>query len=171
MFVTDNQGDWIQVCKMAHVQQGRFYGHPEYKENALPEGKFPDGHSVVWMPYQRSKSISGPVCDKTDGKFGPFNGQMFVGDVGYGANVGIMRIALEKVGGEYQGAIFPFVDRYPLGCERLKFGPDHSIRGLSDHRADAHDLHRQERPHGDAVHEHPARRQGLYRALHQTTGR
>ena len=127
MFVTDNQGDWIQVCKMAHVQQGRFYGHPEYKENALPEGKFPDGHSVVWMPYQRSKSTSGPVCDKTDGKFGPFNGQMFVGDVGYGANVGIMRIALEKVGGEYQGTIFPFVDRYPLGCERLKFGPDHSM--------------------------------------------
>ena len=131
MFITDNQGDWIQVCKLAHVQQGRFYGHPEYKENALPEGKYPDGHSAVWMPYQRSKSTSGPVFDKTEGKFGAFDGQAFVGDVGYGANTGLMRIALEKVEGEYQGAIFPFIDGYPLGCERLKFGPDNSLYAAS----------------------------------------
>jgi hypothetical protein len=35
IFFTDNQGDWIQVCKLAHVVPGRFYGHPETKENAL----------------------------------------------------------------------------------------------------------------------------------------
>ena len=52
---------------------------------------------------------------------------MFVGDVGYGANPGIMRIALEKVNGEYQGACFRFVDGQPLGCERMKFGPDNQL--------------------------------------------
>ena len=52
---------------------------------------------------------------------------MFVGDVGYGANAGIMRIALEKVNGEYQGACFRFVDGQPLGCERMKFGPDNQL--------------------------------------------
>jgi hypothetical protein len=52
---------------------------------------------------------------------------MFVGDVGYGANAGIMRIALEKVDGEYQGACFRFVDGQPLGCERMRFGPDHQL--------------------------------------------
>ena len=28
LFVTDNQGNWIAACKLNHIQQGRFYGHP-----------------------------------------------------------------------------------------------------------------------------------------------
>ncbi len=127
LFFTDNQGDWIQACKLAHVVQGRFYGHPEYKEDALSKEQYPDGRSAIWFPYHRMRSISGPIHDDTHGKFGPFTDQMFVGDVGYGANAGIMRVALEKVDGEYQGACFPFVDNQPLGCERMRFGPDNSL--------------------------------------------
>ena len=127
LFFTDNQGDWIQACKLAHVVKGRFYGHPEYKEDALPGDQYPDGPSAIWFPYERMRSISGPVYDPTQGQFGPFAGQMFVGDVGYGANSGIMRVALEKIDGEYQGACFRFVDDQPLGCERMKFGPDNRL--------------------------------------------
>lgn len=127
LFFTDNQGDWIQACKLAHVVKGRFYGHPEYKEDALPKDQYPDGRSAIWFPYHRMRSISGPIHDDTQGKFGPFADQMFVGDVGYGANAGIMRVALEKVDGEYQGACFPFVDNQPLGCERMRFGPDNCL--------------------------------------------
>ncbi len=127
IFYTDNQGDWIQSCKLAHVVPGRFYGHPEYKEDALPQGQYPDGRSTVWLPYGLSRSTGGPVCDETGGKFGPFADQMFVGDVGYGANPGIMRVALEKVDGEYQGACFRFVDNQPHGCVRMKFGPDNQL--------------------------------------------
>lgn len=127
LFFTDNQGDWIQSCKLAHVAKGRFYGHPETKEDALPSDRYPDGRSAVWFPYHRMRSISGPVHDATQGKFGPFANQMFVGDVGYGANAGIMRVALERIDGEYQGACFPFVDNQPLGCERMKFGPDNRL--------------------------------------------
>jgi putative heme-binding domain-containing protein len=127
IFFTDNQGDWIQSCKLAHVVPGRFYGHPEYAKDALPKGKFPDGRSAVWLPHALSRSTSGPVYDLTEGKFGPFAGQLFVGDAGYGANPGIMRIALEKVEGEYQGACFRFVDGQPLGCERMRFGPDDQL--------------------------------------------
>jgi hypothetical protein len=127
IFYTDNQGDWIQSCKLAAVVPGRFYGHPEYKEDALPDGTYPDGRSAVWMPYNLSRSTSGPVHDETSGKFGPFADQMFVGDAGYGANPGIMRVALEKVAGEYQGACFRFVDNQPHGCERMKFGPDNQL--------------------------------------------
>ncbi len=79
------------------------------------------------MPYERSRSTGGPVCDETGGKFGPFADQLFVGDVGYGANPGIMRVALEKVDGEYQGACFRFVDNQPHGCVRMKFGPDQQL--------------------------------------------
>ncbi len=127
MFFTDNQGDWIQACKLAHVVPGRFYGHPETKEDALPKGSYPNGRTAVWLPYGRSRSTSGPVSDSTQGRFGPFANQMFIGDVGYGANAGIMRVALEEVDGQYQGACFRFVDGQPLGCERMKFGPDHQL--------------------------------------------
>jgi glucose/arabinose dehydrogenase len=127
IFYTDNQGDWIQSCKLAHVVPGRFYGHPEYKEDALPAGQYPDGRSSICLPYNLSRSSGGPVCDETAGKFGPFADQMFVGDVGYGANPGIMRVALEKVDGEYQGACFRFVDNQPHGCVRMKFGPDEQL--------------------------------------------
>lgn len=127
LFFTDNQGDWIQACKLAHIVEGRFYGHPEYKEDALPADQFPDGRSTIWFPYHRMRSISGPIVDSTQGRFGPFANQMFVGDVGYGANAGIMRVALEKVDGEYQGACFPFVDNQPLGCERMRFGQDNHL--------------------------------------------
>jgi putative heme-binding domain-containing protein len=127
LFFTDNQGDWIQACKLAHIVKGRFYGHPEYKENALPSSQYPDGRSAIWFPYHRMRSISGPVYDSTAGKFGPFADQMFVGDVGYGANAGIMRVAMEIVDGEYQGACFPFVDNQPLGCERMRFGSDNML--------------------------------------------
>jgi cytochrome c553 len=127
MFFTDNQGDWIQVCKLAHIVPGRFYGHPERKQDALPPNKYPDGDSAVWLPYDLSRSTSGPVFDESGGKFGPFSGQFFVGDVGYGANPGIMRLELEKVDGEYQGAAFRWCDGQPLGCERMAFGPDHQL--------------------------------------------
>ena len=124
IFYTDNQGDWIQSCKLAHVIPSRFYGHPETRDDALAEGQFPDGRSAIWLPYSVSRSTSGPAFDSTEGTFGPFAGQMFVGDVGYGGNPGIMRMALEKIGDQWQGACFRFTDGQPLGCERLKFGPD-----------------------------------------------
>ncbi len=127
IFFTDNQGDWIQSCKLACVTPKRFYGHPESKTDALPAETFPNGLSAVWLPYEHSRSTSGPVYDSTGGKFGPFADQMFVGDVGYGTNTGIMRIALERVDGEYQGACFRFVKDQPLGCQRMTFGPDHAL--------------------------------------------
>jgi len=133
IFFTDNQGDWVQACKLAQVLPGRFYGHPETKKDALAKDVMPSGHCAVWLPYDRgrsggvSNSTSGPACDLTGGKFGPFADQWFVGDVGYGANAGILRVALEKVDGEYQGACFRFVDGQPLGCQRMKFGPDQAL--------------------------------------------
>ncbi|HEV3024381.1 MAG TPA: c-type cytochrome [Pirellulales bacterium] len=124
IFACDNQGDWIQVCKVAHIQPGRFYGHPEYKEDALPAGGNPDGRTACWLPYEYCRSAAGLVADETEGKFGPFAGQMFVGDVGYGNNPGVMRVALEQVEGEYQGACFRFLADEPFGPARLNFAPD-----------------------------------------------
>jgi cytochrome c553 len=124
IYFCDNQGDWIPVCKLAALRKGRFYGHPESERDVLPAGQPPDGAAACWLPYEHCRSASGPVYDDTAGRFGPFAGQFFLGDVGYGANKGILRVALEKVGGEYQGACFRFLDDEPLGVQHLTFGPD-----------------------------------------------
>ncbi len=124
IFFTDNQGDWIQSCKLTNVVPGRFYGHPETTQDALEQGTYPNGRSAIWFPYDRCRSVSGPAYDATEGRFGPFSDQLFVGDVGYGANPGVMRVALENVKGQYQGACFRFIDGQPFGCERMRFGPD-----------------------------------------------
>jgi hypothetical protein len=64
-------------------------------------------------------STSQPLWDTTNGKFGPFQGQVLVGDVQNGR---LSRICLEKVDGEYQGAAIPFIyNRFGGGVNRLIF--------------------------------------------------
>lgn len=79
----------------------------------------------IWFPYGRmGKSATEPVWDTTAGKFGPFAGQCFVGDQ---TNSVVMRVALEKVQGEYQGACFPFRGGLQCGVNRIAFAPDGSM--------------------------------------------
>ena len=79
----------------------------------------------IWFPYGRmGKSVTEPVWDTTGGKFGPFAGQCFVGDQ---TNSVVMRVALEKVNGEYQGACFPFRSGFQCGVNRIAFAPDGSL--------------------------------------------
>ena len=62
--------------------------------------------------------------DTTLGDFGPFEGQMFVGDQGHSK---IMRVAMEKVNGVYQGASFPFIEGFSSGILRMIWGSDSSM--------------------------------------------
>ncbi|AWM42062.1 hypothetical protein GobsT_67910 [Gemmata obscuriglobus] len=76
----------------------------------------------IWFPYGRmGKSVTEPVWDTTGGKFGPFAGQCFVGDQ---TNAVVMRVALERVNGVYQGACFPFRAGLQCGVNRIAFSPD-----------------------------------------------
>ena len=60
---------------------------------------------AVYFPYPKmGQSASGIVCDTTGGKFGPFAGQMFVGDQSAST---VMRVALEKVNGPLSGGLLP----------------------------------------------------------------
>jgi hypothetical protein len=80
---------------------------------------------AVWFPYPRmGRSSSDVVWDSTGGKFGPFAGQVFVGDQ---ADSIISRVFLEKVGGKYQGACFPFRAGFQCGVMRLCWGKDGSL--------------------------------------------
>ena len=129
MFYTDNQGLWNGTCGLKHLKPGSFQGNPEgNKWYALAEstmGKRPanpvSGSRIaleaakipeltptsILFPYNKmGQSAAGIVCDRTDGKFGPFAKQVFVVDQTHST---VMRVFLEKVDGVYQGACFPFV--------------------------------------------------------------
>lgn len=119
MFVTDNQGGWLPSSKLVHIKQDRFFNH-----YTNPDGPFdsrPVTKPVLWLPQNEiANSPSTPLQLKD----GPFAGQMLFGDVTYG---GIQRGFLEKVGGEYQGAVFRLTQGLEAGVTRISVGPDGAL--------------------------------------------
>lgn len=76
---------------------------------------------AVIFPYIRmGRSISGFVVDQTGGKFGPFGGQIFVGD--YTLSL-MMRATMEEVNGVWQGACYPFREGLSTGILNSHFTP------------------------------------------------
>lgn len=135
LFYTDNQGDWMASSPIYHVQPGKWYGHPaslrwteEYeKEGRIPSSTIPaDGerqNAAVWLPYPWSRSTGNLVEAATDGAFGPFDGQFFVAELTEGR---VLRVQMEQVDGQYQGAAFRFRDAIGSVC-RVAFAPDGSL--------------------------------------------
>ena len=146
VFGSDQQGNWWPAGPLLHLRKGAFFGHAESLPDAQDPGspvKAPDKvpeeitiaqaiHQVpsyvppaVWFPYVKmGQSCTGVVCDSTGGKFGPFSGQMLVGEF---VIAGINRVFLEKVGGEYQGACFPFLTAFDCAVLQMAFLPDGSL--------------------------------------------
>lgn len=135
MFVTDVSGAWVPTSLLQHVEPGYFYGHPDglkwhpdFRDKPvtyemLVKMRRPP---TVYLPRGLMGSSPGqPVWDTTGGKFGPYSGQMFIGDV----TALVMRVDLEKVEGAYQGAVFPFVRGQGLGIGGMHnaFGPDGAL--------------------------------------------
>ena len=87
----------------------------------IPELKLP----AVWLPHGiLGISTSEIIKDETSGAFGPFDGQIFVGDQG---KSNLTRVFIEKINGEYQGAAFPFKEGFQSGILRMVFGSDGSM--------------------------------------------
>ena len=65
------------------------------------------------LPHGRvGNSPTGIEPDLSEGKFGPFAGQTFVGEQTHSK---VHRVFLEKVKGVYQGAMFPFLEGFQSG--------------------------------------------------------
>jgi len=135
LFVTDNQGDWVGTSKLFCVVPGAFYGHPGSLSwepdwggplSALELDKKRHEGNVLFPHAILANSPGQPVIDTTGGKFGPFAGQMFVTEFN---TPRVLRVMLETVHGELQGATTPFYDGPPLrtGNIRLAFAPDGSL--------------------------------------------
>lgn len=148
IFYTENQGDWVGSGRMTHLEKGDFAGNPaglrwtgeagsplSLKPEDVPSTGKPM-HEVaktiknlkvpaVWFPHTlMGISTADFKEDTTNGAFGPFAGQVFVGDQGHSK---IMRVALEKVNGEWQGACFPFREGFQSGIIRTVWGQDGSL--------------------------------------------
>lgn len=137
LWVTDNQGDWRGTSPLYHVTKGGFYGHPSslvWDPGFISDvDRDPLKHPLAKLDALRTRaavelpqgfmcnSPSEPIFDR-QGTFGPFAGQMFVGDVAGGR---ILRIMLDEVDGQMQGSCVKFVDQnLRAGNNRLVFSPD-----------------------------------------------
>jgi len=77
---------------------------------------------AVWLPHGvLGVSTSEILPDETTGGFGPFAGQLFVGDQGMSK---IARVFLEKINGQWQGASFDFRSGFRSGVLRMCWGSD-----------------------------------------------
>ncbi len=132
LFYTDNQGPWNGSSSLKWLKPGSFQGNPSGNKFAK-NANFPAPPEVadksrvlaertkhpefippaVVLPHGKvGQSPTGIACDQTGGKFGPWEKQLYVGEQTHSQ---VQRVALEKVNGIYQGAVFPFLDGFEAG--------------------------------------------------------
>ena len=140
---SENQGEWVGSGRVTEVQSGDFLGHPASLAwshlpgspvKLGPDDVIGDGepmHRVagrmpglktptIWLPHTVfGISNAGLAEDATGGLFGPFAGQLFVGDQGQSK---IMRLSLEQVRGVWQGAAYAFREGFESGVLRIRVG-------------------------------------------------
>ena len=148
LFYAENQGDWVGSGGITHVERGDFVGNPKglkwsgepgspvtLKVSDIPDTGDPKFEAAKKIPHLKTPAVWFPhgilgistsaiLVDSTRGGFGPFAGQLFVGDQGHSK---IMRVALEKVNGVYQGVVFPFREGFMSGVFREVWGKDGSM--------------------------------------------
>ena len=86
----------------------------------LPEVQAP----AVWLPHGILGISNSEMVNIPDNTFGPFAGQVLIGDQGQSK---IMRVFMEKVNGEYQGAAWDFKSGFQSGVLRLAWANDGSL--------------------------------------------
>ena len=142
MFYVESQGPWNGSCSLKHLKPGGFMGHPisfnwyPFATNMGPEPVQPNTPSrmeterqrvkelvpyAVVFPYRKmGRSISAFEVNRSGGKFGPFENQIFVGD--YSLSI-VMRATTEQVNGVWQGACYPFREGLGTGILAVHFTP------------------------------------------------
>ena len=108
-----------RYIKPENVVEEDFVSFYELKEK-FPEVQVP----AVWLPHGILGVSNSEIVEIPENTFGPFEGQLLVGDQGQSK---IMRVFLEKVNGEYQGAAWDFRSGFRSGVLRLAWGNDGSL--------------------------------------------
>ena len=134
---TENQGEYVGTSKVFKVEKGKFYGNPtglvdlpgvNFKSKEITFDAVRDSReqAMILLPHNKVMNAPGnPTWDLTKGAFGPFEGQMFLGDQTQSC---IYRIATETINGVEQGVALPFANKLASGVMRLTFNPkDNSL--------------------------------------------
>jgi hypothetical protein len=143
VFYIESQGPWNSSCSLKHIKEGGFVGHPisyNWYDFAPNMGKAPqepesgsriiiekekipqlEPYAVIFPYIRMGRSLGGFVIDKTKGKFGPFENQIFLGD--YTQSI-LVRATTEKVNGVWQGACYPFREGLSTGILNTHFTPE-----------------------------------------------
>jgi cytochrome c553 len=135
VWYTDNQGDFVATSKLFELKKDKFYGHPaglvdlpgmtpdspEIKYDAVADRR---EKAVVLFPHNRVANSPGNPAWVTQKKFGPFSGQMLIGDQ---TQSNLLRVVLQKVDGVEQGSVMPFFEGLESGVMRPVFLPDGSL--------------------------------------------
>jgi cytochrome c2 len=131
LFVTDNQGNYNPFNELNHVVPHARYGFINQLEQEA--GMRPGLHrqAAIEIPHPWTRSVNGicflaPPAGAADGaardaaaRFGPFAGHL----VGCEYDTRrLVRMSLERVRGEFQGAVYP-LSREPLGDQETFEGP------------------------------------------------
>lgn len=134
LWYLDNQGAWMPTSQLCEVIPGRFYGHHN-RTNFVPNlaERFPQGgHPSAFVDRPRTPAsvllphneLSNSPTQPQFIKEGMFAGQMYIGELTGG---GIRRVYLERINGQWQGAVFHFTQGLECGVNRLIWGPDGSL--------------------------------------------
>lgn len=145
-FCQENQGPWAGGDNFNYLEPGKFEGHPignkwyDLAPKMQPRPQDPQSGSRMWVEAQKipqynppavigvyekvGQSGSGIVFNKSDGKFGPFDGQFFCCDQHHS---NLNRYSIERVNGRYQGWCMRFRDGFASGNVPAIAAPDGSI--------------------------------------------
>ncbi|HET7812560.1 MAG TPA: c-type cytochrome [Steroidobacteraceae bacterium] len=135
LWYTDNQGDFVATSKLFELRKDVFYGHPAGLVDlpgmtpASPEIRYEKwvdrrARPAILFPHNRVANSPGNPAWVTQPKFGPFQGQMLVGDQ---TQSNLLRVEVEKVGDQEQGSVMPFFAGLESGVMRPVFMPDGSL--------------------------------------------
>ncbi|WP_236973482.1 DUF7133 domain-containing protein [Membranihabitans maritimus] len=147
IYYTDNQGGWIGSGWLNVLEKGDFVGHPaslawsgeENSPIALKQEDIPNTGEpmykvakdieglkspAVWLPHAVIGVSTSDILTDPGSNFGPFDGQIFIGDQGQSM---INRVFLEEINGVKQGVVFPFRSGFSSGVMRMDWGRDSSI--------------------------------------------
>lgn len=136
IWYADNQGEYVSTSKIFVLKKGAFYGHPAGLVDR--PGMTPTSPEIAWekvmdqreqaivlLPQNRlANSPGNPAWDTTGGRFGPYGGNMFLGDQ---TQSDLMRVVTEQVGDHEQGVAIPFAADLESGIMRPVFLPDGSM--------------------------------------------
>ncbi|MFO0925184.1 MAG: hypothetical protein U0905_22195 [Pirellulales bacterium] len=142
LFYIESQGPWNCSCSLKAVAPQSFHGHPASfhwypyspelgtvpptpnsgtrivtEKNRVPQLT---PYAIIFPYIRMGRSITAFDVNRTHGKFGPFENQLFLGD--YTQSI-IMRATTEQINGVWQGACYPFREGLSTGILSVAFTP------------------------------------------------